>query len=238
MPDPRSLFDDPDGPTDGLRARWATVDRHLADALLPEDDALDAALAASDAADLPPISVAPLQGALLHVLARAIGARRILEVGTLGGYSTIWMARALPPDGEVVTLEIDPAHARVAQANVDRAGVGDRVEVRVAPAAESLADLAEEDREPFDMVFIDADKESNVAYVAAAADLARPGALVIVDNTVRGGTVADEPPTDPSVLGVRRLHDLLASDPRFTATAVQTIGAKGWDGLTFAVIAT
>lgn len=204
--------------------------------LLPDDEVLSAALAASDAAGLPAIAVAPLQGALLHVLARAVGARRILEVGTLGGYSTIWLARALPPDGELITLEIDPTHARVAQANVDRAGVGDRVEVRVAPAAESLADLRDEGREPFDMVFVDADKEGNAAYVAAAVDLARPGTLIVIDNTVRGGAVADEPPTDSAVLGVRRLHDLLASDPRLTATAVQTVGAKGWDGLTVAVV--
>ena len=236
MTEPRSLFDDPDGPTDGLRARWSAVDDHLASALLPDDDALSAALAASETAGLPTIAVAPLQGALLHVLARAIGARRILEVGTLGGYSAIWLARALPPDGELVTLEIDPAHARVAQANIDRAGVGDRVEIRVAPAAESLADLRDEGGEPFDMVFVDADKESNAAYVAAATDLARPGTLIVIDNTVRDGTVADEPPVGSAVLGVRRLHDMLRSEPRLTATAVQTVGAKGWDGLTVAVV--
>jgi predicted O-methyltransferase YrrM len=173
---------------------------------------------------------------LLHLLARAAGARRILEIGTLGGYSTIWLARALPEQGRVVTLEIDPHHAEVARANLDRAGIGARVEIRVGPALDTLAALQAAGDVPFDLVFIDADKQNNANYVQAAIGLARPGALIIVDNVVREGRVLEAESGDPMVQGTRRLFDMLADEPRLDATAIQTVGVKKWDGLVVALV--
>lgn len=232
-----SLFDPPAEPEpDPDLARWTAVDAYLEGALVVPDPALEAALDASDAADLPPIQVAANQGKLLQLLGLAVGARRILEVGTLGGYSTIWLARALPPDGELVTLEIEPRHAAVAQANVDRAGAGDRVDIRVGDALAGLEALRRESGPPFDLVFVDADEERAAEYVGHAVALARPGTMIVVDDTVRAGAVADEAATDDRVLGIRRLHEALAADPRVEATALQTVGRKGWDGFTLAVV--
>jgi predicted O-methyltransferase YrrM len=209
---------------------WNAVDALFVDALVGTDEVLDAALAASAAAGLPDINVAPNQGKLLHLLARSVGAERILEVGTLGGYSTIWLARALPPQGHLVTLELDPHHAEVATANVARAGLAAVTEVRVGPALDSLRLLVGEGTESFDFVFIDADKPNNTGYVQAALELSHPGTLIVVDNVGRNGAVADPDNDDASVLGVRRLLDYLAAEPRVQATAVQTVGSKGYDG--------
>ena len=210
------------------------VERYLVDTLVGGDPALEAAVAAQNAAGMPDIEVAPTGGKLLHVLARATGARRVLEIGTLGGYSTIWLARALNETGRVVTIEAEPAHAAVARASIDRAGVGERVEIRVGRGVDVLPALVDE--EPFDLVFIDADKESNTIYLDWAARLGRPGALVIVDNVVRAGRIVD--PTDESsqVAGVRAGLEMLRDDPRFEATALQTWDAKGWDGIALAVL--
>ena len=215
---------------------WRDVDLYLAGKLLGDDPVLDAALRANAEGGLPAIDVSPVQGKLLHLLARTAGARRILEIGTLGGYSTIWLARAVPEDGEVVTLEIDPHHAAVARANLDRAGVGERVEIRVGPALETLAALQAAGEAPFDLVFIDADKQNNANYVKAALDLARRGALIIVDNVVREGRVLETESADPMVQGTRRLFDMLAAEPRLDATAIQTVGVKKWDGLVVALV--
>ncbi|WP_454130319.1 O-methyltransferase [Microbacterium aurum] len=211
------------------------VDRYLVDTLVSEDPALAAAVDAQRAAGMPDIEVAPTGGKLLHLLARAIGARRVLEIGTLGGYSTIWLARALPDGGRVITIEAEPAHAAVARASIDRAGVGEKVEIRVGPGADVLPTL--EDAAPFDLVFIDADKESNTIYLDWAARLGRPGALVIVDNVVRSGRVADPADDSAQVAGVRAGLAMLRDDPRFDATALQTLDAKGWDGIALAVLA-
>jgi predicted O-methyltransferase YrrM len=217
--------------------RWTAVDRYLTDLLVPPDPALDAALEASAAAGLPPINVAPNQGKLLHVLARAIGARRILEIGTLGGYSTIWLARALPVDGRLITLEADPRHAEVARANIARAGLAGVVEVRLGPALDTLPQLSSDHGEPFDLVFIDADKQSNADYFGwAMRGLTRPGSLIVVDNVVRGGAVVEPDSDDPRVAGTRRLFDVLGTEPRVSATAVQTVGSKGYDGFAIAVV--
>ena len=213
------------------------VDAYIAGRLLAADPALDAALAEADAAGLPPINVAPVQGKLLHLLALMSGARRILEVGTLGGYSTIWLARSLPADGHLVTCEIDPHHAAVARASLDRAGVGDKVEIRVGSAVDTLAAMVAEGERGFDFVFIDADKPNNVNYLHAALALARPGATIVVDNVVREGAVADPANADPRVLGSRALFDAVAAEPRLNATAIQTVGAKHWDGFLIARIA-
>jgi len=214
--------------------RWTEVDQYITDRLVPPDDTLDAALWASDDAGLPAINVAPNQGKLLHLLALVAGARRVLEIGTLGGYSTIWLARALPPGGRLTTLEADPAHAAVARGNLTRAGLDGRVEVRVGPALETLPLLAGEG--PFDLVFVDADKPNNPAYLDWAVRLSRPGALIVVDNVVRGGAITDRASGDPSVMGTRALFDALTADRRLTATAVQTVGSKGWDGFVLAVV--
>ncbi|WP_300537618.1 O-methyltransferase [Sphingosinicella sp.] len=214
----------------------AEVDAWIADRLIGGDPALDKALARNAAEGLPAIDVSAAQGKLLHVLARSIGAWRILEVGTLGGYSTIWLARALPDHGVLVMLEIDPHHAEVARANLDAAGIGDKVEIRVGPAVETLSRMETESEGPFDLVFIDADKPNNVAYLKAALALARPGALIIVDNVVREGRVTDASSTDAAILGTRALFDVVAAEPRLTATAIQTVGAKGWDGFMIAVV--
>jgi predicted O-methyltransferase YrrM len=222
-------------PADDL-ALWTSVDRYFGSALGDSDDALATGLRASEAAGLPPIQVSPLQGKLLHLLARAIGARRILEIGMLGGYSTTWLARALPPDGRLISLELEPKHAEVARANLRRAGVADRVEVRVGPAHDGLARLAREQAPPFDLVFIDADKVGYPGYLEGALALARPGALIVVDNVVRRGDVADAHSSDPSVLGVRQMTDRIAREPRLQATVVQTVGTKGYDGMTIALV--
>ena len=217
-------------------ARWSAVDRYFGPLLGDSDAALDACLAASEAAGLPAIQVSPLQGKLLHILARAVRARRILEVGTLGGYSTIWLARALPEDGRLLTLELEPKHAAVARSNLDRAGVGDRVEVRVGPASTTLSELVLQRVAPFDLVFVDADKAGYPAYLEAAVRLSRPGSLIVADNVVRRGDVADDASTDPSVLGVRKMTEFLAADKRLLATVVQTVGVKGYDGLAVAFV--
>lgn len=216
--------------------RWATVDAWVVERLLGTDMALDAASVRSAEAGLPDIAVAPVQGKLLQLLATMAGARRILEVGTLGGYSTIWLARALPEDGRLVTLEVDPHHAAVARGNIDRAGVGARVEMRVGPAADTLASMVGVGEGPFDFVFIDADKPNNVTYLRHALALSRPGTTIIVDNVIREGSILDSENPDPRVRGTRALFDAVAAEPRLTATAVQTVGAKKWDGFLLAVV--
>lgn len=216
--------------------RWSEVDDYLAAALLPPDAALEAALAASSAAGLPAIQVSATQGKLLELLARIRGARRILEIGTLGGYSTIWMARALPEDGRLVTLEADPRHAQVATANLARAGFGDRVEVRVGKALDTLPGVEADRLGPFDLFFIDADKANIPEYMRWAMHLASPGAVIVVDNVVRGGAVADADSGNEAVEGARRLIDMLAAEPRLDATVIQTVGSKGYDGFALAVV--
>jgi predicted O-methyltransferase YrrM len=217
-------IDDPD--------RWAAVDRYLTDRLIPADPALEAALSASAEAGLPPHDVSPAQGRLLEVLTRAVGARSVLELGTLGGYSTIWLARGLPSGGLLVTLESDQGYADVARLNIERAGVGDRVELRTGPALETLPRL----RGPFDLIFIDADKRSNPEYLDWSLRLSRPGTLIVADNVVRGGAVAEAHSDNPGVQGVRRFLDMLGADPRVRATAIQTVGTKGYDGFAIAVV--
>jgi predicted O-methyltransferase YrrM len=211
---------------------WDRVDAYIGEKLIGDDEVLAAALAHNAENGLPPIDVSAAQGKMLYLLAQMAGARRILEIGTLGGYSTIWLARALPDDGVLVTLEVDHKHARVAQVNLDRAGLSDRAEIRVGPALDSLAAMT--DVAPFDFVFIDADKQSNVDYVAEAIRLGRSGTTIIVDNVVREGGVLDPASNDPGILGTRALLDFLQSDPRIDATAVQTVGTKGWDGFVLA----
>jgi predicted O-methyltransferase YrrM len=216
--------------------KWTEVDRYLVDLLVPSDPALDAALRASAEAGLPEIAVAPNQGKLLQVLAQAHGARRILEIGTLGGYSTIWLARALPPGGRLLTLEADPKHAEVARANLARAGLAEVVEVRLGRAAETLPGIAAEGREPFDFIFIDADKPGYAEYFAWALKLSRRGTVIIADNVIRKGAVADPASADATVQGIRRFNHVLAAERRVNATAVQTVGSKGYDGFAIAVV--
>ncbi|ALC23467.1 O-methyltransferase [Streptomyces pristinaespiralis] len=212
--------------------QWQAVDGYISDLLVAEDEALTEALAASAAAGLPAINVAPNQGKLLHLLAQTQGARTALEIGTLGGYSTIWLARALPEDGRLISLEYDPAHAEVARANIARAGLAKIAEVRTGAALETLPRIAAEPGAgPFDLVFIDADKRNNPRYVEWALRLTRPGSLIIVDNVVRGGGVVDATSEDPSILGTREMFELVAREPRLDATALQTVGVKGYDGL-------
>ena len=216
---------------------WSEVDLYIHDRLLGADPALEAALAESDRAGLPQIAVSAPQGKMLHLLAKAIGAARILEIGTLGGYSTIWLARALPEHGRLTSLEVDPRHAEVASANVAKAGLADRVEIRVGRAIDSLPTLRDElarsaDTRAFDMVFIDADKPSTSAYFEHAVDMTRPGGLIVVDNSVRRGRIADPSDSDPNVVGMRNFHDLLAGRSDVQATTVQTVGSKGYDGFT------
>lgn len=216
--------------------RWTTVDRYVEESLLEPDAALDAALAASEAAGLPPINVSPPQGKLLFVLAKAMGARRILELGTLGGYSGIWLARALPPDGVLVTLEVDPKHAEVARRNFDRAGVTPRIDLRVGSALDLLPRIEAESRGPFDVVFIDADKPHYAEYLEWSIRLSRPGSLIIADNVVREGAVADAASNDPLIQGVRRFIAAVGADRRVSATAIQTVGGKGCDGFAAIVV--
>jgi predicted O-methyltransferase YrrM len=213
---------------------WQRLDAYFTATLVGHDAALDAAVADQNAAGLPPIEVAPVNGKLLHLLARMSGARRILEIGTLGAYSTIWMARAIPDDGHVVTIEAEPRNAEIARANLARAGVGDKVEVKIGRAADVLPTLAGD--ESFDMVFIDADKESNTIYLDWAAKLGHPGTVVVVDNVGRGGRVADPATEEAQVIGTQRGLELLGRDPRFDATALQTLDAKGWDGVAIALV--
>lgn len=210
---------------------WTTVDRYLTDHLVPRDPALEQAMATSTAAGLPEIAVSANLGKLLHLLAKVLGARRILEIGTLAGYSTIWLARALPPGGHLVTLEFDPKHADVARANIGHAGLSRMVQVRVGAALDTLPQLAAEGRGPFDLTFIDADKVNTAPYFTWALALSRPGSLIVVDNVVRDGAVADAATTDASVQGMRRFFDLVQAEPRVEATAIQTVGVKGYDGL-------
>jgi predicted O-methyltransferase YrrM len=215
---------------------WTAVDRYLTDLFVPSDSALDAALAASVAASLPPINVSPTQGKLLQLLARIQGARNILEIGTLGGYSTIWLARALPAGGRLITLDFDPKHAEVARANLARAGLGGVVELRVGRALDTLPQLVAEGRGPFDLIFIDADKPSTADYFAWSLKLSRCGSVIIVDNVVRKGAVADAASNDPNVLGMRRFHESLAAEKRVSATVIQTVGSKGHDGFAIALV--
>jgi len=216
--------------------RWTAVDQYLSERLVPPDPALDGALRDSEAAGLPAIQVTPTFGKMLHLLARAQGARRILEVGTLGGYSTIWLARALVPGGRLVTLEAEPRHADVARANLQRAGLDDVVDVRVGRALDTLPQVQAEGGGPFDVIFIDADKQNNPEYFQWALKLARVGSLIIIDNVVRDGTVIDADKNDPSIVGVRRLNEMLGTEPRVSATALQTVGSKGYDGFALAVV--
>jgi predicted O-methyltransferase YrrM len=219
---------------------WTAVDAYIAEKLVPPDPALDAATAASAAAGLPQIAVSPAQGKLLSILARSIGARRILELGTLGGYSTIWLARALAPGGRLVTLEASPDYAEVAVANIANAGLSDTVELRLGRALDTLPQLAAEKGEPFDFIFIDADKQNTPEYFTWVLELARAGSLIVTDNVIRDGAVIDSASEDPVIGGARRFHDMLASggafDGRVSATTIQTVGVKGYDGFTVALV--
>jgi predicted O-methyltransferase YrrM len=217
-------------------APWAEVDRYLTDLFVPPDPALDEALRASAAAGLPPIQVSPNEGKLLYLLARIRQAKQILEIGTLGGYSTLWLARALPADGHLITLEIDPAHAAVARANIAYAGLDHVVELRLGRALDTLPQLAAEGRGPFDLIFIDADKPNNPAYFAWALELSRQGSVIVIDNVVRNGAVIDTASDDPGIRGVRALNAALAAEPRVSATAIQTVGGKGYDGFALAFV--
>ncbi len=210
--------------------QWSQVDEYIVKSLVPTDTALDAALSASAKAGLPAINVAPNQGKFLNLLASIQGARNILEIGTLGGYSTIWLARALPAGGRLVTLELDPKHAEVARQNLARAGVGEQVSIRVGRAADTLAALAKEAVAAFDFVFIDADKQSIPEYFEWALKLTRVGSVIVVDNVVRKGAVIDAASSDPNVQGVRRFNERLSNTPGVSATAIQTVGSKGYDG--------
>lgn len=216
--------------------QWTAVDRYITDLFVPSDPALDAALQASADAGLPPHHVAPNQGKLLAILAQSIGTRSILEIGTGGGYSTIWLARSLPLGGKLITLEANPKHAEVARSNIARAGLLEVVEVHVGPALDTLPQLAAEGREPFDLVFIDADKPNNAAYLDWALKLTRRGSLIIADNVVRDGAVVDANSDDQSVRGVRHFNAVLAAEPRVTATNIQTVGSKGYDGFSIALV--
>jgi predicted O-methyltransferase YrrM len=219
--------------------QWSAVDHYLNETMVAEDDALSAAVHDSERAGLPSIQVAPNQGKLLHLLARTMGARTILEIGTLGGYSTIWLARALPAGGaggRVITLEAEPRHAEVARANFARAGLSEAIELRLGKALDTLPKLAAEGRGPFDLFFIDADKPSIPEYFDWALRLSHPGSLILVDNVVRKGAVADPASADPSVQGVRRFNERVAREPRVSATTIQTVGTKGYDGIAFVLV--
>lgn len=216
--------------------QWSRVDEYLVSLLAPSDDALDQALADSNSAGLPHINVAPNQGKLLQMLATIKGARRILEVGTLGAYSTIWLARSLPEDGELITLELEPVHAEVARKNLERARLSSLVEVRVGPAADSLRQLIDEGAEPFDFIFIDADKEGYPEYLELSLALSRPGTVIVADNVVRQGQVVDPHSPDSRVEGVREFLERAAAESRLDGTAVQTVGSKGYDGFAIFIV--
>jgi predicted O-methyltransferase YrrM len=215
---------------------WTSVDSYLGEVLVRQDRHLDAAVAASDAAGLPPIQVSPPQGKLLAILIEMMGAKSVLEVGTLGGYSTIWMAKSLPANGRLVTIEIDPKHAEVAQQNFNRAGLGDKIELRTGNARDILPDMIDDGAGPFDFVFIDADKASNPDYFGWALEMSRPGTVIIVDNVIREGHIIEADSEDASVKGVRRLNEVMAGNPRVTVTALQTVGVKGYDGFSVALV--
>jgi predicted O-methyltransferase YrrM len=221
------------------RERWDAVDRYIGDMLVGHDEALERALISSAEAGLPAIAVSPPQGKMLHLLARIHGAKSILELGTLGGYSTIWLARALEPEGHLVTLEVEPSYARLATGNLERAGVADRVEQRVGPALASMRSLLDEGAGPFDLIFIDADKPTTPDYFELALELSRPGGVILTDNVVRDGEIADPASEDPRVVGMRRLHELIAVETargHVSATTIQTVGSKGYDGFTLALV--
>jgi predicted O-methyltransferase YrrM len=215
---------------------WTSVDDYITQLFVQSDPIMQETLAASETAGLPSISVAPNEGKLLMLLAQLCGARNILEIGTLGGYSTIWLARGMVSGGSLITLEANPKHAEVARLNIARAGFTDRAEVRVGPARDTLSQLASEGRSPFDLIFIDADKESYPEYLAWALKLARPGALIIADNVIRDGKILDPKDADPRVQGARRFNQLLAEEPRVKATVIQTVGGKGHDGMAIAIV--
>src|SRR6476469_6417552 len=218
--------------------QWTAVDSYIEKLFFAPAFALEAALDSSKAAGLPTINVSPAQGKLLHLLARVQGARSILELGTLGGYSTIWLARALPAEGRLISLEIDPKRAEIARANIARAELANAVEIRVGPAADSLQKLLAKGRGPFDLIFIDADKPGYAEYLTWSLKLARPGTLIIADNVVRKGEVADPASTDDNVQGIRRFNELLATEKRVTTTVIQTVGSKGYDGLALILVTT
>lgn len=219
-----------------IKEQWTDVDRYISDLLVPSDAAVDAALKASADAGLPQIQVSPPQGKLLHLFALALGAQNILEIGTLGAYSTIWMARALPAGGRLITLEADPKHAEVARANIARAGLASVIDLRLGKALETLPKLASEGRSPFDLIFIDADKEHNPDYFAWALKLSRRGTAIIVDNVVRKGWVIDAASQDADIQGTRRFFEMVAREPRVSATAIQTVGSKGYDGFAMVMV--
>lgn len=224
------------GPPTPSQEQWTAVDRYITDLLVPPDAVLEAALQANAAAGLPSIDVTPNQGKLLQLLARMQRARNILEIGTLGAYSTIWLARALPEGGRLITLEAEPKHAEVARANLHRAGLDHLVQLCLGPALETLPQLAAEGCGPFDLLFIDADKSNNAAYFTWALRLSRPGSLIIVDNVIRKGAVLEPASDDPRVQGTRRFFELLAAEPRVSATVIQTVGSKGYDGFAVALV--
>lgn len=215
---------------------WTTVDNYITGLFIPPDPALEAASRASDAAGLDPIAVSPVQGKFLHLLAKIHHARNILEIGTLGGYSTIWLGRALPAEGRLISLEANAKHAEVARANIKRADLSSAVEVRIGLAQETLPKLIAEHRPPFDMIFIDADKTGYADYFAFALKLSHSGTLIIADNVIRKGAVADPASADANVQGIRRFHEAVAADPRVTATSIQTVGSKGYDGFTIMLV--
>jgi predicted O-methyltransferase YrrM len=215
---------------------WTAVDNYIADLFIQQDFALQAALDSSAAAGLPTINVSPAQGKLLHLLARVQGARKILELGTLGGYSTIWLARALPPDGRLISLEVDPKRAEIARANIARAELANMVEIKVGRAADSMQKLLAEGRGPFDLIFIDADKPSYAEYLQWSLKLSRPGTLILADNVIRKGAVADPASTDENVRGIRKFNEVLAVETRVTTSVIQTVGSKGYDGLALILV--
>ena len=215
---------------------WTAVDKYITDLLVPSGPALEAALQAASAAGLPPIQVSPVQGKLLHLLAQACGARQILEIGTLGGYSTIWLARALPAGGRVITLEADPKHAELSRANFAHAGLASVIELRLGPALVTLPKLASEGRGPFDLIFIDANKSNMPEYFDWALKLSHPGSVIIADNVIRNGAVLDAASGDADIQGVRRFNERLAAEKRVSATEIQTVGSKGYDGFALAVV--
>jgi predicted O-methyltransferase YrrM len=222
--------------SDQLQQKWTEVDRYITGLFVPPDPALEAAIQSSDAAGLPPINVTPNLGKLLNILAQAISAPNILEIGTLGGYSTLWLARALSAEGHLVTLEINPKHAEIAAANFARAGLAHAIELRLGPALDTLPKLKAEGYPAFDLVFIDADRPNHPEYFAWALELSRRGSLIIIDNVIRSGAVVQVDSIDPNVQGVRRLNALLAAEPRVSCTEIQTVGSKGYDGFAIALV--
>jgi predicted O-methyltransferase YrrM len=216
--------------------QWTAVDSYIEKLFIAPDFALEAALESSKAAGLPTINVSPTEGKLLHMLARIQGARKILELGTLGGYSTIWLARALPPEGRLISLEIDPKRAEIARANIARAELANAVEIRVGPAADSLHKLLIEGRGPFDLIFIDADKQGYAEYLQWSLKLSRPGTLIVADNVVRKGAVTDPGSADENVQGIRKFNEALTAEKGVTTTVIQTVGCKGYDGLALILV--